>query len=420
VKKQNHTSAPVRSQFSVLRQICNLIPNHLVPKLARETGAQRFCRTFSAWSHCTALLFAQLTHALGLNDVCDSLRLHSGPLSAVRGATPPSRNNLSHANKQRPAALGEKLFWAVLAHLQCLSPGFAQGRAAGRRLAHRFKAAIHVVDATTIELIASCMDWAKHRRRKAAAKCHLRLDLRSQLPRFALIDTARENDAKRARELCAGIRAGEVVLFDKAYVDFEHLFSLQERGVFWVTRAKEGMACRVVKRRLQKPAGKILRDDEVLLRVFYSRRAYPVRLRRVVALVEVDGQEREMTFLTNHLAWAPSSVAELYRCRWQIECFFKQIKQTLQLSDFLGNSANAVRWQLWTALLCYVLLRYLAHVSRWAGSFTRLWAVCRSALWQRHDLHALLQSYGTAGGSFRCLGQPEALWLPGLRPRAVG
>jgi hypothetical protein len=264
------------------------------------------------------------------------------------------------------------------------------------------------------------MDWARHRRRKAAAKCHLRLDLRSQLPRFAIIDTAREDDARRARELCAGIHEGEIVLFDKAYVDFEHLFALERRGVFWVTRAKQGMACRVVKRRIKKSQGKILRDDEVVLTGFHSHQAYPRRLRRVRALVEVDGVEREMVFLTNHLGWAASSVAELYRCRWQIESFFKQIKQTLQLADFLGNSANAVRWQLWTALLCYVLLRYLAHVSRWTGSFTRLWAVCRSALWQRRDLRALLERHGTATGSFRCLGQPEMPWLPGLRPLAVG
>jgi len=122
----------------------------------------------------------------------------------VRGATPPSRNNLSHANKQRSASLAEKVFWAVLAHLQKQSPGFGQARS-GRRLAARFRATIHVIDATTIQLIASCLDWAKHRRRKAAAKCHLRLEMRSQLPRFAVIDTASENDAKRARELCAGI-----------------------------------------------------------------------------------------------------------------------------------------------------------------------------------------------------------------------
>jgi IS4 transposase len=113
-------------------------------------------------------------------------------------------------------------------------------------------------------------------------------------------------------------------------------------------------------------------------------------------------------------------VADLYRCRWQIEVFFKQIKQTLQLSDFLGNSANAVRWQVWIALLCYVLLRFAAHLSRWASSFIRLWAVVRSTLWQRLDLRRLLESYGTAGGSYRYLARPEDLWLPGLQPRPMG
>jgi hypothetical protein len=276
------------------------------------------------------------------------------------------------------------------------------------------------VDATTIQLIASCLDWAKHRRRKAAAKCHLRLDLHSFLPRFALIDTARDNDAKRAREVCAGIRAGEIVLFDKAYVDFGHLCDLNERGVFWVTRAKDNLQFKVVKRRIKKPSGKILRDDEILLTVARSRADYPQRLRRVVAWVEVDGVEREMVFLTNNFEWAASTVVELYRCRWQIEVFFKQIKQTLQLADFLGNSANAVRWQVWTALLTYVLLRYQAFLSRWGSSFVRLWTCVRAALWLKLDAVALLKSYGTAGGDFRLVGQPEAAYLPGFRPTAVG
>ena len=131
-------------------------------------------RTFSPWSHVVSMLFAQLTHAIGLNDVCDALRLHSGPLSALRGATAPSRNNLSHANKRRDAALAERLFWTVLDHLQKLSPGFAAGRR-GKGLARRFRRVIHVVDSSTIALIASCIDWAQHRRRKAAAKLHVRL-----------------------------------------------------------------------------------------------------------------------------------------------------------------------------------------------------------------------------------------------------
>jgi hypothetical protein len=418
MKKQTHRT-PTRSKLSIFRQLCNLIPNHLVPQLARDTGAEKKSRSFKPWSHVVSLLFAQFTHAIGLNDVCDSLRLHSGPLSAIRGATPPSRNGLSTANRERPAALAEQLFWKTLAHLQRVSPAFGAGRG-GKRLAHRFKTAIHVVDATTIQLIASCLDWAKHRRRKAAAKCHLRLDLHSFLPRFALIDTARDHDAKRAREVCAGIRAGEIVLFDKAYVDFVHLHDLNQRGVFWVTRAKDNLQFKVVKRRLKKPKGKILRDDEILLTGSQSRADYPPRLRRVVALVEVDGVEREMVFLTNNFAWAASTVAELYRCRWQIEVFFKQIKQTLQLADFLGNSANAVRWQVWTALLVYVLLRYQAFLSRWGSSFVRLWTSVRSGLWLKLDLVALLKSYGTAGGDFRLLGQPEAAYLPGLQPRTVG
>ncbi|MGH9649693.1 MAG: IS4 family transposase, partial [Terriglobales bacterium] len=352
MKKQSHRT-PTRCKFSIFRQLCNLIPNHLVPQLARDTGAAEKSRSFKPWSHVVSLLFAQFTHAVGLNDVCDSLRLHSGPLSAIRGATPPSRNGLSTANRQRPAALAEQLFWKTLEHLQSLSPAFGTGRA-GKRLAHRFKAAIHVVDATTIQLVANALDWARHRRRKAAAKCHLRLDLHSFLPRFVLIDTARDNDARRAREVCAAIRAGEIVLFDKAYVDFDHLHDLNERGVFWVTRAKDNLQFKAAQRRIKKPAGNIVRDDEILLTGPRSRADYPPRLRRVVALVEVDGVEREMVFLTNNFQWAASTVAELYRCRWQIEVFFKQIKQTLQLADFLGNSANAVRWQVWTALLVYV------------------------------------------------------------------
>ena len=417
--KKPSRSTPTRSKLSVFRQLCNLIPTHLVSHLARTTGVEEKSRSFKPWSHVVSLLFAQFTHAVGLNDVCDALRLHSGPLSAIRGATPPSRNGLSIANRERPAALAEQLFWQTLEHLKSLSPAFAGGRA-GKRLAHRFKTAIHVVDATTIQLIASAMDWARHRRRKAAAKCHLRLDLHSFLPRFALVDTARDHDARRAREVCAGIRSGEIVLFDKAYVDFVHLRDLDGRGVCWVTRAKDNMQFKVVQRRIKTPEGKILRDDEVLLTVPRSRADYPRRMRRVVALVEVDGVEREMVFLTNNLEWAASTVAELYRCRWQIEVFFKQIKQTLQLADFLGNSANAVRWQVWTALLVYVLLRYQAFLSRWASSFVRLWTCVRSGLWLKLDLVALLKSYGTAGGDFRLLAQPEAAYLPGFRPGAVG
>jgi hypothetical protein len=255
-------------------------------------------------------------------------------------------------------------------------------------------------------LVANCLDWARHRRRKAAAKCHLRLDLQSFLPRFAIVDTAGEHDSVRAPELCAGLREGEIVLFDRAYVHFAHLWALSSRGVFWVTRAKDNLVFKVKKR--------ILRDDLVVLKGLKAGQAYPQPIRRVTAKVEVDGVERVMVFLTNNLEWSPATVCDLYRCRWEIEVFFKQLKQTVQLVDFLGNSANAVKWQVWTALLVHLLLRFLAWRSRWAHSFTRLFTFVRAALWLRRELAELLRRCGTADGDYRCLDAPTQSELPGF------
>ena len=407
---KNKINKPARSQFSILRQICNFIPAHTVSQIARETGVEEQARTFKPWSHVVSLLAAQLTHSIGLNDVCDSLQLHSGPLSAIRGATPPSRNGFSNANRERPAAMAERLFWSVLDELKTQSPGFAAGQRRGP--AFRFKVPIHIIDTTVMELVANCMDWAKHRRRKAAAKTHMRLNLQNLLPEFVIVDTAAEHDNKRAREVCAGLRSGEIALFDKGFLDFEHLRDLDQRGISWVSRAKENMDYAVVRQMPPSKDAKILRDEVIVLN--NEKLPAPELMRRVVALVEVDGEEREMTFLTNNLEWSPGSVAALYKCRWQIEVFFKQIKQTLQLADFLGHNANAVRWQVWTALLTYVLLRYLSYLSTWAHSFTRLFTILRAALWQKFDLLDLLARYGTAGGHFRHLARPEQAYFAGF------
>jgi hypothetical protein len=269
--KNKNNNVPATSKVNLLRQICNFIPEFLVSKIARDTKVDVKARTFTPWSHVVTLLYAQLTHRIGLNDVCDALRLHSGPLSSIREATPPSRNNLSHADKVRPAEMAEKLFWAVFEHLGDLSPRFVGGKS-GKRFARKFKRTIHLVDSTTIPLIASCLDWAKHRRRKAAAKCHLRLDLQSFLPRFAIVDTARHHDAQRARELCAGIASGEIVIFDKAYIDFGHLADLSIREVFWVTRAKDNMQYEVEKYYQTEAQGKILSDELIRLKSPHSLR----------------------------------------------------------------------------------------------------------------------------------------------------
>lgn len=407
---KNKPINPTRSKLNILRQICNHIPEHEVSKLARATGVEDQSRTFTPWSHVVSLLYGQLTHSMGLNDLCDGLQLHAGPLSSIRGATVPSRNGLSHANRHRSAEMAEQLFWRVVEHLGQQSPGFTTGRSRGA--AFRFRVPIHIVDTTVMELVAQCMDWAKHRRRKAAAKTHMRLNLQSLLPSFVIIDTAGEHDNKRARELCAGVKSGEIVLFDKGYVDFAHLRDLDERGVFWVTRAKDNLAYEVVQQMPQSKEENILQDEVIWLR--NPNKPAPELMRRIVALVEVDGEQRQMVFLTNNLQWSPRSVTDLYQCRWQIEVFFKQIKQTLQLADFLGHNANAVRWQVWMALLVYVLLRYFSYVSRWAHSFTRLFTILRAVLWSKFDLMDLLGCYGTAKGSFRNLARPEQAYFPGF------
>lgn len=202
---------------------------------------------------------------------------------------------------------------------------------------------------------------------------------------------------------------------------YTHLFGLMIRGVFWVTRTKDNVQLRVVKRRLRRREGPILADDEVVLVTKHSRGEYPNRLRRVTAEVELDGKPTVMEFLTNNFDWAPSTVADLYRCRWQIEVFFKQIKQTLQLCDFLGNSANAVRWQVWIALLLYVLLRFQAFLGAWHHSFSRLFAMIRGVVWDRIHLLDLLEIHGTAGAPrWRMRAQPEQAFLPGFAPTSVG
>lgn len=404
------TINPTRSEFTILRQICNFIPAHEVSKIAGATGAEDKSRSFKPWSHVVSLLYGQLTHSIGLNDLCDSLQLHWGPLSSVRGATAPSRNGLSNANRERPAEMAEQLFWRVKEHLGQQTPGFVAGQPRGA--AFRFKVPIHLVDTTVLELVADCMDWAQHRRRKAAAKTHMRLNLQSLLPNFVIVDTAGEHDNKRARELCAGVQSGEIVLFDKGYVDFGHLKDLDERKISWVTRAKDNMAYNILKKMPQSRDEKILVDE--MIELSDVNKEAPEVMRRTVALVQIDGEEREMVFLTNNLQWSPRSVADLYRCRWQIEVFFKQIKQTLQLADFLGHNANAVRWQVWMALLVYLLLRYLSHVSKWGHSFTRLFAILRAVLWSKLGLLDLLACYGTAKGSFRNLARPEQAYFPGF------
>ena len=386
------TNKPAGNSFPVLRQICNLIPRSVFDELCGRHGFDT--RGYSEWSHFVAMLYAHLSRAASLNEVCDGLRMHAAALACVKGATPPSKNNLSNCNKRRDAAFIEALYWRVMEFLCQTNGGFGSSKCRKGYL-RRFKKAIHAVDSTTVQLVAKNLGWAKHRRRKAAAKIHMRIGLQGFLPKFALVKEARTHDAKPAYEVCAGLQAGEIVVFDKAYLDLCHLALLDSRGVHWVDRAKDNTRLAVVRRR--KPVHpRIIADEDVRFENAKSRETYPKTLRRVTARVEVDGREIVMEFLTSNMQWSAWTVAELYGARWDIEVFFKEIKQTVQLADFLGNNANAVRWQIWAGLLVHLLLRFLAWQSSWGHAFSRIAAVVRAAIWQRWDLRELLRSYGTA------------------------
>lgn len=390
------------SKFNILRQICNLIPTFLVSRLAREYNSEADARTFSHWSHVVSLLFSKVIHAFGLNDVCDALGLYSGPLSTIRGATPPKRNTLSHANRERPSEIAEGLFWGTLEHLRNQAPGFGRRRFPGRL--RKLKRTIHLIDSTVIELVANCMDWAAHRRRKAAAKCHVRLNFETLLPGFVVVDVAREHDNVRAAQATAGLKKGEILIMDRGYVDLDHFADWSERGVIWVTRWKEGLVYDLLDRRSVKEGGKVLADEWIML-------SNGVQARRITALVEVDGREREMIFLSNQLEWSAETIVALYQARWEIELFFKQMKQTLKLCDLMSYSANGIRWQVWTALLVQLLMRYLAWASGWSHSFVRLYALVRSILWRKLDVFEILRRYGTASGSYRHFAQPQQAYF---------
>ena len=432
--------SPQKHTMTVLAQITSWIPDRIVENLAKKHKIA--ARSFSADSHVVTLVYAHLAHSLSLNDICDSLSNHAGSLSQIRNCTPPSRNGLAHANRTRPAAMAEELFWKTHETLARNYPEFMNSSRSYPGLPHRFRnRTIKAVDSTTIQLTADCIGWARHRAQKAAAKMHTVLDMRSFMPSVAIVKSARDSDPKTAWELCAGLRAGEVVVFDRAYVDFRHLHALSGRGVVWVTRLKENILFESAGRQPaggkaagdagqqpaggkgaadgaagptgpaaqagkaagdvgQQPAGKrkytrkdctVLSDERIRLTGKGTSELYPEEIRLVRAKIDVRGNETEMAFITNSLDWAPYTVCQLYRSRWSVEMFFKEIKQTLQLADFLGYSENAVRWQVWTALLTYLLLRFVAWHHKWRHAFSRLFTLLRAVLWNYFRMDSIIE-----------------------------
>jgi hypothetical protein len=274
VKPQAHdraTPRPAKTSYSVLRPIVQWIPEGLPDRLAREADADT--RKFSCTSHVVALLYGQLNRAASLNEICDAARLHELELNRIRAATAPRRNTFSNANRTRDPAIAERLYWQTFEHLRTICPDFTQVKQ-HKGFIHRIKRDIFAIDSTTLKLSLNCIDWARHRRKKAAAKTHMTVNVGTRLPTFALVDDAAHHDSTYGDRLCMGLKDGDVLLADRAYVDLAFLYDLSERSVFFVLREKENMVFTVLKRRTHKDP-RILADETVWMSRKDSAQKYP-------------------------------------------------------------------------------------------------------------------------------------------------
>ena len=356
---------------SIFSQLLAIFSRAQFETAVRRHDAERGAKGFDCWSQFVAMLFCQLGRAHSLREICGGLASVEGKLQHLGVGNAPARSTLSYANAHRPAGLFEDVFYDLLGRCQAL---------VGPRK-FRFKNKLYSLDATVIDLCLSVFDWAKFRRAKGAIKLHLLLDHDGYLPTFCLMSEGRVHEINVARTL--ELPSGAVVVMDRGYVDYLWLDALDAQGVFFVTRLKEN-ALFSLEAQLSEPKGCILADDIIHLpgsgKSFNPERV----LRRVVVWDEVN--EREIVLLTNNFKLAASTIAALYKERWQIELFFKALKQNLKIKTFIGTSANAVRIQIWTALIAILILKYLQLRSRLKWSLSNLIALLRLNLFAHRDL----------------------------------
>ena len=409
----NNSKKAARVSYHILWQIVHQIPRWLIERLANKHGID--ARKFSATSHVVTLLLGHLIHARSLTEICDNASLNKSKLHMVRRSTPAPRNTFSHANRTRSAALAEDLYWETQDALRKRSPGFAPVDAKPGGFLSRFRnRTISAADSTVISLALNCISSFPYRKQKAAAKAHMRLNVGCFLPSVVNISDGKTSDMSQSEKLVEGLKAGDIFIVDRGYVDFSFFNLLSERTIFWVTRQRGSMAYEEVKSR-DKAEG-IVSDEEVKLKLKNTAEKYPGVFRRIEAMVEVEGKTRSMVFITNNLAWSPRTVCELYKARWTIEVFFKELKQTLQLCDFIGTNENAVKWQIWTGLLLHLLLYYFKFLSAWKKSFSRLVGLAKTGVWMFEDFVEVLKVYGIAGPPQRP--QPHVIeqYLKGFEP----
>jgi len=359
-------------------QILKLIPRIDFERMVKQTKSEYASKGLSSWSQVVAMMFCQFGRAHSLREIEGGLKSCEGKLAHL-GIEAPAKSSLSYANAHRPWELYQKLFYGVLNTV-------SSSVKAPRKF--RFKNKLVSLDSTTIDLCLSVFDWAKFRRTKGAVKLHLVLDHDGYLPCYAVITEGSVHDVKVAWQI--PFPAGTVVVDDRGYNDYRLFSYWTDSGVYFVTRMKDNARFEVVEEREVPQNRGIVRDQIIRLSGIGAEDKCAHLLRRVEATREDTGET--LVFVTNHHQLGASTVAAIYKDRWAVELFFKALKQNLKLKTFVGTSPNAVKTQIWTALIAILLLRYLQLSSRYGWSLSNLVALLRMNLFTHRDLRAWLDA----------------------------
>ncbi len=361
---------------SLFNQLLQHFPRTEFAALVRKHDAERAAKGFTCWTQFVAMLFCQLGRADSLREICNGLGCCLGRLVHLGIAKAPRRSTLSYANEHRPAALFEDLFWTALAR-------FREQQALGsRQHRFRFKNKLLSLDSTTISLCLALFPWAKFRRAKGGVKAHVLLDHDDYLPAYVLLSEAKRSDVKLADSFA--LNPGSIVAMDRGYTDYALFARWTMAEVYFVTRLKDN-AVFTVEEELAVPEKRNIRADQIIrLTGAQAQTDCPGPLRRVV--VWDAGQQREIVLLTNLFEFGSTTIAAIYKERWQIELFFKALKQNLTVKTFVGTSENALRIQIWTALIALLLLKWLHHLSKANWSLSNLASLLRLNLFTYRDL----------------------------------
>lgn len=361
---------------TVLNQILKIVPRHEFEQLANQHHSGRAFRTASRWSQFVSLAMAQLSGRNSLRDIVDNVSAQSHRLYHL-GSAKLTRSNLSRINEDKPYTLYESLFGRLLA---C-----CQNKTKGHKF--QFKNPLYSLDASTIDLCLSAFPWADFRSTKGAIKLHVGLNLNGHLPEFMTITEGNCADVTIGRTLA--FPKGSIIAIDRGYNDYSWYKQLNDKGIFFVTRLKKNALYRVVERRCVLKNKGIRSDQTIEFRATKAAKECPIRLRRIGYYDSTTG--KHYVFLTNNFTLCAKTIADIYKARWDVELFFKWIKQNLKIKSFIGTSKNAVLTQIWIAMCVYLILMFIKLQSKIGKSMQQILRVLQLNLFEKRDLMALLR-----------------------------